>query len=81
MSGVLIDVRRSHGELGIIDRYRHAEEMAETWPREIAVAALIREDQLVPDRFWETVTRNRGLKTGVFMDEALALEWLGVGTW
>jgi hypothetical protein len=73
---VLVDITPSQGELGALERYEHAVLIAHTGGLGIRAAVLARPDQVFPDRFWETVTRNRGLAVRVVTDAAAALEWL-----
>jgi len=73
---VLLDVTKTTDELSVIDRWRAGLLMACSWRRDIRLAVLGRPDQLLPDRFFETVTRNRGLSTGVFTDPSEAVGWL-----
>jgi hypothetical protein len=73
---VLVDVRESQGTLGPLDRYQHAIEMARPGSLGVRTAVVARPDQVFPDRFWETVTRNRGLVTRVVTDMEEAIVWL-----
>jgi hypothetical protein len=73
---VLLDVTRSTGDLSVADRYRVGDVMARRWERSVRLAVLLREEHLLPDRFWVTVTRNRGLSTDVFTERDSAIEWL-----
>jgi hypothetical protein len=73
---VLVDVRECSGELGTFERYEHAVEMAKPGNLGGRTAILLRPDQVLPDRFWETLTRNRGHMTRVVTDPADALAWL-----
>ncbi len=73
---VLVDMTSSRGEVSVTERYRIATLMSERWDRAIRIALVVREDQILEDRFWVTVTRNHGLDTNVFRDEDEAIEWL-----
>jgi hypothetical protein len=73
---VLVDLRESQGELGALERYEHAVAMSKTRGPGLRAAMLVRPDQAFPDRFWETVTRNRGLATHVATDPDEAIRWL-----
>jgi hypothetical protein len=73
---VLVDVRESQGALGTFDRYDHALEMAKPGNLGVRTAIVARPDQILPDRFWETVTRNRGHMTCVVTELNDALAWL-----
>jgi hypothetical protein len=73
----LVDLRDSQGALGTLDRYEHAVAMArERTTPGLRVALVVRPDQAYADRFWETLTRNRGLATHVLTDPSEALQWL-----
>jgi hypothetical protein len=76
---VLVDVRESHGTFSVLARYRHAVEIAKPGWLGIRVAIVARPDQVLPDRFWETATRNRGLDTRVVTDSEEGVAWLGSG--
>jgi hypothetical protein len=69
-------VRACVGELGTFERYRHAIEMAKPGGLGVRTAILLRPDQVLPDRFWETLTRNRGHMTRVVTEHADAMAWL-----
>ena len=73
---VLVDVRESQGALGAFERYQHAVEMARPGNLGVRTAILARPDQILPDRFWETVTNNRGHMTCVVTEMKDALAWL-----
>ena len=73
---VLVDVSDSVGELDVLARFEHGSSMAIIWPATLHVVLLGRADQVLPDRFWENVTNNRGLATRVTTDRGEALAWL-----
>ena len=52
-AGILLDCRRMTGPLSVIDQFSVAEYGAQGIPRHIHVAMLLREDQILPDRFFE----------------------------
>jgi hypothetical protein len=73
---VLIDLRDSQGTLTTLERYEHAVGMVKEPPLGVRAAVVVRLDQAYADRFWETMTRNRGLVTHVSTDPTEALAWL-----
>jgi hypothetical protein len=73
---VLVDVTASQGTLGALERYEHAVRMAKSGELGLRAVILARPDQLLPDRFWETASRNRGLAIRVVTDTENALAWL-----
>lgn len=75
---VLVDVRQSPGTLTPLARYQHAVEMAKPGGIGARTVVLARPDQVLPDRFWETATRNRGLATRVATTEDEAQAWLAM---
>jgi hypothetical protein len=77
-SSVLFDCRPMTGEMSIVDRYEIGQHGARIVPPGIKIAMLGREDQILPDKFLETVADNRGLILRVFSDENEATEWLKV---
>jgi hypothetical protein len=72
----LIDLRDSPGTLSTLERYEHAVGMAKEPRLGVRVALVVRPDQAYADRFWETMTRNRGMATHVSTDPTEALRWL-----
>jgi hypothetical protein len=73
---ILVDLRTSQGTLGALERYEHAVEIAKSSNLGVRTAIVVRPDQIFSDRFWETVTRNRGRMTHVGTDPDEALAWL-----
>ena len=65
--------------LGTIDTFLAASFIAEQAPRVARVAVVCAPESLGDARFWEDVTRNRGLQAAVFGDEAEARRWLDAG--
>ena len=76
LNRILVDITKSIGDPDFIDRYDHGVEMEKRWDRRIRLAVLLREDQKTPDKFWELVTKNRGIPSRVFTEMELALKWL-----
>jgi len=64
------------GQMSVIDRFDVAEYGARTIHERIKVAVLGREDQILPDRFFEQVAVNRGLRLKLFTDADEAADWL-----
>ena len=62
--------------LGTIDTFQAARFIAEHAPAVALVALVCAPESLGDARFWEDVTRNRGLRAAVFTDEAEARRWL-----
>jgi hypothetical protein len=73
---VLFDCRPMTGVLQVLDRFDMGEYGASTIPHFVKVAMLGREDQILPDKFFETVARNRGLLLAVFSEIDEAIAWL-----
>jgi hypothetical protein len=73
---VLLDCRSLEGELPVMDRFDVAEYGASAVPHSIKIAVLAQEEQILSDRFFENVARNRGLTLSMFSDPDEALEWL-----
>jgi hypothetical protein len=72
---VLVDISESEGTLGDFDRFKHGTATSNLLSPKLKIAIVGSEDQK-RGNFWETVTRNRNLKTKVFHDLKLAEEWL-----
>ncbi len=75
-SNVLFDCRPMTGEITILERFHVGEYLAMTMPDSLWIAMLGREDQMLPDKFFENVVRNRTLILGVFSFIDEAIEWL-----
>lgn len=73
---VLFDCRPMTGALQVFDRFDVGEYAALTTPPSVKIAMLGREDQILPDKFFETVARNRGLMLALFSDVDEAIQWL-----
>lgn len=76
---LLVDITASRGELTIFERYEHAVRFAYILPPGTRVAVLARADQILEDRFWETVAFNRAAIAGVFTEFQSAEDWLLAG--
>ncbi len=64
------------GRIPTIERFVVGLEAASLSPQVARLAAVLRPDQIDPDRFGERVARNRGLDTRVFTDLKEARTWL-----
>jgi hypothetical protein len=73
---LLFDLTASHGDLDVLPRFELAKNMAEQWGSAIRVAVLGRADQMLPDHFWETAAKNRGVPARVFRVCQEAVDWL-----
>jgi hypothetical protein len=74
-----VDFTRSFGEFTIFERYEHAVRFAAILPQGTRVAVIARSDQILHDRFWETVCLNRAALAGVFTEFDAAIDWLLAG--
>lgn len=72
----LFDCRPMSGTLTVSNRFDVAEYGAAVVPASLKVAMLGRADQMLPDRFFETVARNRGMMMTLFTDVDEAIAWL-----
>ena len=79
-SNIMFDCRPMTGDMPIIERFEVGVYGSKTIPRNIRVAMLGREDQLLPDDFFGKVSRNRGLILKVFSDIGEAIKWLTEST-
>jgi hypothetical protein len=73
---VLFDCRPMTGDLKMVDQFDVGQYGASKIPRSVKVAMLGREDQISPDRFFQTVARNRGVRVTVFSEIDDAIKWL-----
>jgi hypothetical protein len=73
---VLFDCRCMTGSLSTMDRYDVAQYGSDKIDHIIRVAMLGRDDQILPDKFFENVAVNRGLTLKVFTDIDEAVAWL-----
>ena len=72
----LLDVRNITGEINILARHSMGEGLAEFREQIRRLAMLARPDQVLPDRFMQTVARNRGFFGNAFFELAEAEAWL-----
>ena len=75
-SAILLDCRSMSASPSVIDQFTVAEYGAENIHRHITVAMLVREDLLLPDRFFENVAVSRGVRVRQFSDRTQAVDWL-----
>lgn len=61
---------------GLTTRYEFIREWARASGGMVKLVLVIHEEMIDPDRFGVTVAANAGMVTGVFAEEAEALEWL-----
>jgi hypothetical protein len=73
---VLFDCRPMTGDLTVLDRFEVGQYGEGRIPQSVKIAMLGREDQILPDRFFETVARNRGVHVTLFTDADEAIKWL-----
>ena len=73
---ILLDCRSLGGEIGVLERFETGRYGALTIPRTIKIALLGRKDQVSPDKFFQTVARNRGVNLTVFTENDEAIGWL-----
>jgi len=73
---ILIDIRTVVGPISALARYEAGETAAKLQREPIRLVVLGSETHLWPDRFFENVANNRGVKTFVTTDMAEALRWL-----
>lgn len=73
---LLIDISEIDGNIPIIDRFNLGEIFVQKFIS-LDKAAIISNEQLVaPEKFFQTVTRNRGANVQVFLSEEDAKEWI-----
>lgn len=72
----LFDCRPMTGDLSTMDRFDIAQYGSSAIERTIKIAMLGRDDQLLPDKFFENVAVNRGLALRLFYDIDEAISWL-----
>jgi hypothetical protein len=73
---ILFDIRPMSGEIGVLDRFESGRYGALIIPQNFKIAMLGRNDQISPDKFFQTVVRNRGVNLKVFSEFEKAIEWL-----
>ena len=75
-SRALLDCRQMSGEMSVIDRYEVVTYAQKTRDITNRIAILVREDQMLQDKFAENVGVNRGIGLQVFTDVDQATSWL-----
>ena len=74
-SSSLLDCRHMTGPLTVVDRFAVAEYSANVI-QHLKVAMLVREDRVLPDRFFENAAVNHGVRVKLFTDADEAIGWL-----
>jgi hypothetical protein len=75
-SKLLIDFTQVEGEISILVLYEMGTKMAGNAAGVSHLALVDRPERILPDRFWQTVTRNNGLNALVASSFAEAETWL-----
>lgn len=80
---LVVDMLGIVGDIGITDRFYLAEFASNIAVRKMGgqsprIAVLVEQFRMDPERFGETVARNRGMDAKVFTKMDDALEWFGV---
>jgi hypothetical protein len=73
---ILFDCRPMTGDMKMVDQFDIAQYGALKIPRSVKIAMLGREDQISPDRFFQTVARNHGVRVTAFSEIDDAIKWL-----
>ena len=73
---ILIDIRNLEGEIDLLARFDAGQLVADLQQEPVRLTILGTQEQLWPDRFFENVANNRGVRTKVSIDGAEALAWL-----
>jgi hypothetical protein len=73
---ILADLCDVTGDQNVLSLYEVGVQMPKYWKGIHCFAILNRPEQILPDRFWQNVTRNQGLNTGVFDNLPEAIAWL-----
>ena len=74
-NAIVVDITESHGDEKVFNRFRHARAVSEFVDKKIKIAIVAKPEQ-DKNRFWETVARNRLIKTKFFPDLKSAEKWL-----
>jgi hypothetical protein len=77
LSRILIDSRQLKGNISTMDRFE-AGSFSEIKPSKLQTAIVASEEHILPDKFYENVTNNRGINTKVTSNINEALDWLKV---
>jgi hypothetical protein len=73
---ILADMCEVTGDDNVLSLYEVGVQMPKYWKGIRCFAILNLPEQILPDRFWQNVTRNQGLNTGVFDNLPEAIAWL-----
>jgi hypothetical protein len=72
----ILDCSHMSGEMGIFQRFQVIQHAEVTRDIALKTAILARDEQVLPDKFAETVAINRGINLRVFTDIDAAKRWL-----
>lgn len=75
----LFDARDLTGDIGILARHTMGESLGDLRDQIRRLAILVRAEQVLPDRFMQTVARNRGFFGEAFFELSEAEAWLHGG--
>ena len=73
---ILADLCDVSGDENVLSLYEVGVQMPKYWKGIRCLAILNRPEQILPDRFWQNVTRNQGLSTGVFDNLPETVSWM-----
>jgi hypothetical protein len=73
---ILADLCDVSGDDNVLSLYEVGVQMPKLWKGTRCLAIFNRPEQILPDRFWQNVTRNQGLNTGVFDNLPEAIAWI-----
>src|SRR5262245_7912242 len=73
---LLIDCTEAKTDIALVDMYEQGEGAKLFNRYGIKIAVVVSEDKLEPEKFAETVARNRGVDACVFTANQTAVEWL-----
>ena len=76
LMSAMLDVRQMTGDMTVMDRFHTALYGIKLRKEKIKTAMLADDRIVLPDKFFESVARNRGIRIRVFTDEDQAVAWL-----
>jgi len=76
LARILLDCREMSGDLTILGRFEVAEYGARVISRDTVVALVGREEDILPDHFFESAAQSRGVRVKVFTNDQEAVAWL-----
>ena len=80
LNRILIDARSVTGIDETLDRYKMGEFISKISPMSMKIAFLVSEKQILPDKFFENVAKNRMLNAFVTTNFEEAKDWLFIMT-